>query len=78
MKKVFVLLQERETSIECKMIGVFEKRESANRKAESLICKNELYDENSNLDFENGLLESDPNYESDEYCNYLIIEAEIQ
>ena len=74
MSNVYILVEERETSVACKIHGVWDNREKACAEMVRVIKQNPLFNEKSNVDVEEGIAESDPDYCDEEYCNYSIDE----
>lgn len=72
MNNVYVLVEEREDSVACKIHGIWEVREDACRKMLQLVSDNAMFSEKSYVSTENGIAESDPDYCDEEYCNYSI------
>ncbi len=78
MSKVYILHEERESSIDCKVIGAWGSRSVVCQVLKDIINNNDLFNENSFIDLEHGTAESDPYYNNEKYCNYNIFEFEIQ
>ncbi|MBR1597426.1 MAG: hypothetical protein IJ661_00775 [Lachnospiraceae bacterium] len=76
MDVVYVLYEERESSQLCGVRGVWDNRENAINEMKSLIQRNDLYSEFSEINYEKGYSESDPIYSEDEYSNYYIKQIE--
>lgn len=74
MGKVYVLVEERETSVACKIHGVWANREKACAEMLRIIKHNAFFNEKSNINIEEGIAESDPDYCDEEYCNYSVDE----
>lgn len=74
MNKVYILVEERETSVDCRIHGVWDSREKACAEMLHIIEHNTLFNEKSNVDIEEGTAESDPDYCDEEYCNYSVDE----
>ena len=74
MSKVYILVEEREASVACKIHGGWDSKEKACEEMIRVIKQNPFFDEKSNVDIEEGIAESDPNYCDEEYCNYSIDE----
>lgn len=74
MSKVYILVEERETSVACKIHGVWDSREKACTEMLRIIKHNIFFNEKSNVDIEKGIAESDPDYCDEEYCNYSVDE----
>lgn len=77
MSKVYVLVEERETSVACRICGIWSKRKKACDAMLHIVKNNNLYTENSKIDIVKGMAESDPNYCDEEYCNYSIEEYPV-
>lgn len=76
--KVYVLVEERESSTSCFIHGVWMKKEDACIEMIKNIRNNTLYNTKSNINIADGLAESDPDYSEDEYCNYTVIEFYVK
>ena len=74
MSKVYVLVEERETSVACQIHGIWDSREKACAAMLHIVEKNGLFNEKSKVDIDEGIAESDPDYCDEEYCNYSIDE----
>lgn len=77
MKHVYILVEERETSVSCCIHGVWTKREDACKEMIKSIKNNNLYTEKSKVDLNHGIAESDPDYCENEYCNYSVIKYDV-
>ena len=77
MSKVYVLVEEREDSVACKIHGIWRERESACNEMLCITKENALFNEKSRIDLIEGIAESDPIYCDDEYCNYSINEYSV-
>ena len=78
MEYVYILLEERESSVQCCFKGVWKSWDSACNEMLRLINENELFSEGSKIDVEAGIAESDPNYTFDKYCNYTVLKSLLQ
>ncbi len=74
MSKVYILVEERETSVACRIHGVWGSKEKACAEMLRIINENSLFNAKSNVDIEEGIAESDPDYCDEEYCNYSVDE----
>lgn len=74
MNKVYILVEERETSVDCRIHGVWDNREKACAEMLHIIEHNTLFNEKSKVDIKEGIAESDPDYCDEEYCNYSVDE----
>lgn len=77
MSKVYVLVEERETSVACQIHGIWSDRKKACDEMIRIIEKNELFTANSKIDIHEGVAESDPDYLDEIYCNYSIDEYSV-
>lgn len=77
MEQVYVLTEERETSVSCRICGVWRSREDACEEMQRNIKENPLFTEESRIDLDLGIAESTPDYCEEEYCNYSVLEYEI-
>lgn len=75
---VYVLVEERENSVACRIHGVWNSREKACQGMMKMVKANELFSEQSIVNIEEGNAESDPDYCEEKYCNYYINEFQIQ
>ena len=77
MPKVYILAEEREDSVACRVHGVWRERKDACKEMLRAVKDNDLFTEESKIDIEEGRAESDPNYCEEEYCNYSINEYSL-
>jgi hypothetical protein len=77
MSEVFVIQEERESSEKCNVIDAFRDWKSAISRLNSLIEANDLFNSDSIINLQNGIAESDPLYNEEEYCNYRIIKFDV-
>ncbi len=78
MNNVYVLVEERENSVACRIHGIWSNREMACKEMLKMIESNILFSERSRVSLEEGSAESDPEYCDDEYCNYSVDEYQIK
>jgi hypothetical protein len=78
MSNVYVLVEERENSVACRIHGVWNSRENACQEMMKMVKSNELFTERSIVNIEEGSAESDPDYCEEEYCNYSVDEYQIK
>lgn len=77
MRKVYVLVEERETSVACKIHGIWDSKEKACAVMMQEVVANALFNEKSKVDINEGVAESDPEYCDEEYCNYSVDEFSV-
>ena len=78
MKFVYILVEEREASVSCRICGVWKKRENACEEMLQNIRDNHLFTKESKVSLDLGIEESDTDYCQEEYCNYSILKYEVQ
>lgn len=74
MSNVYVLVEERETSVACQIHGIWDSKEKACAAMMQKVKANKLFSEKSKVDINEGVAESDPEYCDEEYCNYSVDE----
>lgn len=72
MKTVYIITMECENSVDCCVYGVWKKYENAVEKLKKLVSENANFNEESFIDYEEGIAQSDPEYCEDEYTDYKI------
>lgn len=71
---IYILVEECEDSLECSIYGAWVHFESAVDKMKELIEENDSsnFNENSYIDYDKGIAQSDPEYNSESYIDFKV------
>ena len=71
-KVIYIIEEEHSSGVDCCTHGSWEEEEKALNEFKKLVEKDKDFGENSSVNYEEGIAESDPEYTEDDYTIYKV------